>query len=273
MRAIALTDGTTFPVYDTSGPHSDPEARVDVTKGLAPVRAGWIEARGDTEPLANPAPFDTLPGLKRTPRRAKAGLNVTQLHYARKGLVTPEMEYIALRENQRRDELRRDLSVTEEAREKRLKGESFGAALKGEVTAEFVREEVARGRAIIPANVNHPEAEPMIIGRNFLVKVNANIGNSALSSGIEEEVEKLVWATRWGADTIMDLSTGKNIHVTRDWILRNSPVPVGTVPLYQAFEKVGGRIEGLSREVYREPLIEQAEQGVDYFTLHAGAPA
>ncbi len=274
MRAIKLearAGSGPLTVYDTSGPYSDPAARIDVTKGLEPLRRAWTLRRGDTEPV--PAPMidasgkpAAFPELVRRPIRAKAGRNVTQLHYARRGIVTPEMEFIAIRENQKREELKN----LDPEREQRLKGEPFGATLMAEVTPEFVREEVARGRAIIPANVNHPEAEPMVIGRNFLVKINANIGNSAVSSGIDEEVEKLVWATRWGADTVMDLSTGKNIHETRDWILRNSPVPIGTVPLYQAFEKVGGRILDLSWAVYRETLIEQAEQGVDYFTIHAG---
>ncbi len=274
MRAIQLearANCAPLTVYDTSGPYSDPAARIDVTKGLEPLRRDWIARRGDTEPV--PAPLTdaggkpaAFPELARRPVRAKSGRNVTQLHYARRGIVTPEMEFIAIRENQKRAEL----SNLDPEREQRLRGEPFGATLLAEVTPEFVREEVARGRAIIPANVNHPEAEPMVIGRNFLVKINANIGNSAVSSGIDEEVEKLVWATRWGADTVMDLSTGKNIHETRDWILRNSPVPIGAVPLYQAFEKVGGRIEDLSWPVYRETLIEQAEQGVDYFTIHAG---
>ena len=278
MREIALKAGDSLLVYDTSGPYSDEEAKVDITRGLTPLRADWIKSRGDTElkeakPVTglpagdfNPADF---PGLVRTPRRAVYGANVSQMHYARRGIITPEMEYVAIRENQKRV-ADHAIPPRNEEREARLKGRSFGANLPQEVTPEFVRAEIAAGRAIIPANINHPEVEPMIIGRNFLVKINANIGNSAVSSGIDEEVEKMVWSTRWGADTIMDLSTGANIHVTRDWIVRNSPVPVGTVPIYQAFEKVGGRIEALNWDVYRETLIEQAEQGVDYFTIHAG---
>ena len=273
FREVALKNGDTALLYDTSGPYSDESAVIDVKKGLAPMRQAWITERGDTElkdrkPVVglHNADFRTedFPGLLRTPRRAVYGKNISQMHYARKGCITPEMEYIAVRENQARSEARN------EEREERLKGESFGANLPREVTAEFVRAEVAAGRAVIPCNVNHPEVEPMIIGRNFLVKINANIGNSAVSSGIDEEVEKLVWSTRWGTDTIMDLSTGRNIHVTRDWLLRNAPVPVGTVPIYQAFEKVGGRVADLNWEVYRDTLIEQAEQGVDYFTIHAG---
>ena len=264
-------------VYDTSGPYTDPEVKIDVRKGLDDVRSPWIAERGDTE---------TLPGLTsefgrqrlsdaqldamrfaaiRNPRRAKPGHNVTQMHYAKKGIITPEMEFVAIRENLK----------LQEAREAGLldsqhPGMSFGASIPKEITPEFVRSEVARGRAIIPANINHTELEPMIIGRNFLVKVNGNIGNSALGSSIEEEVAKLTWGIRWGADTIMDLSTGKNIHETREWIIRNSPVPVGTVPIYQALEKVGGIAEGLTWELFRDTLIEQAEQGVDYFTIHAG---
>jgi phosphomethylpyrimidine synthase len=269
-----------FWVYDTSGPHTDPAAAVNVRQGLPPLREAWIEARGDTEASPERSWYqavqqqsDSLPGRGRTIRRAQSGANVTQLAYARRGIITPEMEFIAIRENQNRAMLKQSLeqmSPAEKERSRRLQGESFGAHLPEEITPEFVRDEVAAGRAIIPNNINHPESEPMIIGRNFLVKVNANIGNSAVSSGIEEEVEKLVWATRWGADTVMDLSTGKNIHETREWILRNSPVPIGTVPLYQAFEKVKGRIEDFGWDVYRETLIEQAEQGVDYFTIHAG---
>ncbi|RYZ57123.1 MAG: phosphomethylpyrimidine synthase ThiC, partial [Proteobacteria bacterium] len=230
------------------------------------------EERNTTQYLKLMAKAGTLPFDSHKPRRAKEGKNVSQMYYARRGIITPEMEYIAIRENQERAVLRetRPLTPVEIERAARLKGNSFGAAMPEDITAEFVREEVARGRAIIPANINHPELEPMIIGRNFLVKVNANIGNSAISSTIEEEVEKLVWSARWGADTVMDLSTGKNIHATREWILRNSPVPIGTVPLYQAFEKVNGRIEDFSWEIFRETLIEQAEQGVDYFTIHAG---
>ena len=264
-------------VYDTSGPYTDPDARIDVRRGLAPLRARWIEERGDTEllggvsseygrqrqgdPKLAPLRFAHL----RVPRRARPGANVTQMHYARRGVVTPEMEFIAIRENCMRDAYRA------EVRGHRHPGMGFGASLPEEVTPEFVRDEVAAGRAIIPSNVNHPESEPMIIGRNFLVKVNANIGNSAVTSSIGEEVEKMTWATRWGADTVMDLSTGKNIHETREWIIRNSPVPIGTVPIYQALEKVGGVAEDLTWELYRDTLLEQAEQGVDYFTIHAGA--
>jgi phosphomethylpyrimidine synthase len=267
-------------VYDTSGPYTDPEYRVDLLAGLPALRSAWIEERRDSEALAGQSssfararPRDSeADGLSfpspRTPRRALSGRNVTQMHYARRGVITPEMEYIALRENA-------DLDARREAYEEaglltRHRGEAFGARLPERVTPEFVLEEVAAGRAIIPCNLNHPELEPMVIGRNFRVKVNANIGNSAVSSSIAEEVEKLVWAIRWGADTVMDLSTGKHIHETREWILRNSPVPIGTVPIYQALEKVGGRAEALSWEVFRDTLVEQAEQGVDYFTIHAG---
>jgi len=262
-------------VYDTSGPYTDPAVRIDIRKGLLPVRARWIEERGDTEELAGPtsrfgreqlnipALAEMRFDLKRRPRRAKSTVNVTQMHYARRGLITPEMEFVAIRENQRR-ELLSDLVTRQHA------GESFGAALPRSITPEFVRDEVARGRAIIPANINHPESEPMIIGRNFLVKINANIGNSAVTSGIAEEVEKMTWAIRWGGDTVMDLSTGKHIHETREWIIRNAPVPIGTVPIYQALEKVDGKAEDLTWEIFRDTLIEQAEQGVDYFTIHAG---
>ncbi|HZZ92541.1 MAG TPA: phosphomethylpyrimidine synthase ThiC [Usitatibacter sp.] len=276
-------------VYDTSGPYTDPSARIDIRAGLAALRAPWIEQRADTELLAGPTSgygrerladpklaelrFD----LKRAPRRAKAGTNVTQMHYARRGMVTPEMEYIAIRENLRRSEYLESLRTTGPLGQRMAdllgrqhRGESFGAAIPGEVTPEFVRDEVARGRAIIPANVNHPESEPMIIGRNFLVKVNANIGNSAVTSSIGEEVDKMTWAIRWGADTVMDLSTGKHIHETREWIVRNAPVPIGTVPIYQALEKVDGRAEELTWDIFRDTLVEQAEQGVDYFTIHAG---
>jgi phosphomethylpyrimidine synthase len=262
-------------VYDTSGPYTDPAAKIDIRRGLAPVRGRWIDERGDTELLPAPTSeygrarlrdprlaemrFD----LQRPARRARSGMNVTQMHYARRGVVTPEMEFIAIRENQRCEGLHQMLL-------RQHPGQSFGAALPRTITPEFVRDEVARGRAIIPANVNHPESEPMIIGRNFLVKINANIGNSAVSSGIAEEVEKMTWAIRWGADTVMDLSTGKHIHETREWIVRNSPVPIGTVPIYQALEKVDGRAEALTWEIFRDTLIEQAEQGVDYFTIHAG---
>jgi phosphomethylpyrimidine synthase len=250
MREIALTNGESHVVYDTSGPYTDPQAAIEIRGGLEPLRSSWIKDRNDTDELDKPSSLyrrgrDAMTELEsirfegaRKPRRAKPGANVSQMHYARKGVVTPEMEFIAIREN---------------------------------VEPEFVRAEVARGRAIIPLNINHPESEPMIIGRNFLVKINANIGNSAVASTIEEEVEKMTWATRWGADTVMDLSTGKNIHETREWILRNSPVPIGTVPIYQALEKVNGKAEDLTWELYRDTLIEQAEQGVDYFTIHAGA--
>ncbi|MDH0700722.1 phosphomethylpyrimidine synthase ThiC [Pseudomonas toyotomiensis] len=264
-------------VYDTSGPYTDPNVSIDVRKGLADVRSAWIEDRGDTEKLPglssefgqrrlNDAELTKMRFAHvRNPRRAKAGHNVSQMHYAKKGIITPEMEYVAIRENMK----------LAEAREAGLLGEqhaghSFGAAIPKEITPEFVRSEVARGRAIIPANINHVELEPMIIGRNFLVKINGNIGNSALGSSIEEEVAKLTWGIRWGSDTVMDLSTGKHIHETREWIIRNSPVPIGTVPIYQALEKVGGIAEDLTWELFRDTLIEQAEQGVDYFTIHAG---
>ncbi|HYP52026.1 MAG TPA: phosphomethylpyrimidine synthase ThiC [Pyrinomonadaceae bacterium] len=281
-------------VYDTSGPWGDPEVTPDVRDGLPPLRLAWIRARGDVEEYegrevkpeddgyltAGAAEYakskdkgrlELFPGLKRSPLRARAGRAVTQMHYAKRGVVTPEMEFVALRENMGRE---RALELAGDGDRGSLHhqhaGESFGAAIPSYVTPEFVRQEVARGRAIIPANVNHPESEPMVIGRNFLVKINANIGNSAVASSIEEEVEKMRWATKWGADTVMDLSTGKNIHATREWILRNSPVPVGTVPIYQALEKVGGKAEELTWEVFRDTLVEQAEQGVDYFTIHAG---
>src|SRR4051812_8797534 len=262
-------------VYDTSGPYTDPAIQIDIRSGLAPLREKWIRERNDSEQLpdltsdygrrraADSKLAELRFNLKRHPWRAKPGMNVSQMHYARKGIITPEMEYIAIRENQRRDGLP-DLVTRQHA------GQSFGAAIPKQMTPEFVRDEVARGRAIIPANINHPETEPMIIGRNFLVKINANIGNSALSSSIAEEVEKMTWATRWGGDTVMDLSTGKNIHETREWIIRNSPVPIGTVPIYQALEKVDGKAEELTWEMFRDTLIEQAEQGVDYFTIHAG---
>jgi phosphomethylpyrimidine synthase len=263
-------------VYDTSGPYTDPQIGIDLMKGLPDVRGAWIDERGDTQCLPGPssefgqqrAADPQLANLRfehiRKPRRARAGTCVTQMHYARRGMITPEMEYVAIRENLRLDALR-DSGLLRQHR-----GQSFGAAIAQRVTPEFVRDEVARGRAIIPANINHPELEPMIIGRNFLVKVNTNIGNSAVTSSIAEEVEKMVWSTRWGGDTVMDLSTGKNIHETREWILRNSPVPVGTVPIYQALEKVDGKAEELTWELFRDTLIEQAEQGVDYFTIHAG---
>jgi len=261
-------------VYDTSGPYTDPDVRLDLEKGLPDVRSGWIDERDDTQFLdglssryGNERRVDeSLDHLRfehlKQPRKAKAGRNVSQMHYARQGMITPEMEFVAIRENQRREHLR---EIT-----KQHPGQSFGASIPRVITPEFVRDEVARGRAIIPANINHPELEPMIIGRNFLVKINGNIGNSALSSSIEEEVEKMTWATRWGSDTIMDLSTGKNIHETREWIIRNAAVPIGTVPIYQALEKVNGVAEDLTWEVFRDTLIEQAEQGVDYFTIHAG---
>ncbi|MEX5746578.1 phosphomethylpyrimidine synthase ThiC [Massilia sp. X63] len=276
-------------VYDTSGPYTDPAARIDVRRGLATPRLPWILERGDTlelpgptssygqARLLDPALAALRFELQRTPRRARAGRNVTQMHYARAGLVTPEMEFVALRENLRRKEYLAALVESGPLGERMAgllarqhPGQSFGAAVPCEITPEFVRDEVARGRAIIPANINHPEVEPMIIGRNFLVKVNANIGNSAVTSSIGEEVEKMTWAIRWGADNVMDLSTGKHIHETREWIIRNSPVPIGTVPIYQALEKVGGKAEELTWEIYRDTLIEQAEQGVDYFTIHAG---
>ncbi|MRX27991.1 phosphomethylpyrimidine synthase ThiC [Kangiella sp. HZ709] len=283
MREISLTNGEKVTVYDTSGPYTDPNIEIDVRKGIEDVRRDWVIGRGDVEEYegreikaidngydeGNEKAFATHnPDLQRKPLRAKEGQNVSQLHYARKGIVTPEMEYIAIRENQKREALFEQFS--NEEREARLKGHSFGANTPEKITPEFVRDEVAQGRAIIPANINHTELEPMIIGRNFLVKINANIGNSAVTSSIEEEVEKLVWSTRWGGDTVMDLSTGKNIHATRDYILRNSPVPIGTVPIYQALEKVNGVAEDLTWEVFRDTLIEQAEQGVDYFTIHAG---
>lgn len=267
-------------VYDTSGPYTDPEASIDIRQGLAPLRAHWIQERQDVEELPAPSSVFTQQKqrdiqvenirfhLKRNPLRAQTGKNVTQLHYARQGIVTPEMEFIAIRENQQR--LALGSEAVEAILNQRHPGQSFGAHIPDTITPEFVRQEVAAGRAIIPNNINHPESEPMIIGRNFLVKINANIGNSALGSSIEEEVAKMTWAVRWGADTIMDLSTGKNIHETREWIIRNSPVPVGTVPIYQALEKVNGIAEDLSWEVFRDTLIEQAEQGVDYFTIHAG---
>lgn len=262
-------------VYDTSGPYTDPNVNIDIRNGLPALRAKWIEERNDTKQLDgpssafgverqnDPALAEMRFNLSRQPRCAKAGMNVSQMHYARKGIITPEMEYVAIRENQRRENMS-DLLQTQH------KGHDFGASIPKVITPEFVRDEVARGRAIIPLNINHPEIEPMIIGRNFLVKINANIGNSALGSSISEEVEKMVWGTRWGGDTVMDLSTGKNIHETREWIIRNSPVPIGTVPIYQALEKVNGKAEDLTWEIFRDTLIEQAEQGVDYFTIHAG---
>ncbi|HEY1059388.1 MAG TPA: phosphomethylpyrimidine synthase ThiC [Limnobacter sp.] len=277
-------------VYDCSGPYTDPNVRIDIRSGLAPIRANWIEERADTEVLNGPTSHYGIErlndpklaelrfNLTRKPRRAKAGKNVSQMHYARQGIITPEMEYVAIRENMRRqeyiDSLKTQGGKTGERMAQLLlqqhKGQSFGAAIPEQITPEFVRDEIARGRAIIPANINHPELEPMIIGRNFLVKINANIGNSAVSSSIGEEVEKMTWSIRWGGDTVMDLSTGKHIHETREWILRNSPVPIGTVPIYQALEKVNGKAEDLTWEIFRDTLIEQAEQGVDYFTIHAG---
>ena len=280
MREISQTPTGDEPnppifVYDTSGPYTDPSVRIDIRAGLPALRAGWIAERGDTEELtglssaygrAREADAEVAGlrfDLKRRPLRAKTGMNVTQMHYARRGIVTPEMEYVALRENQRLDAL-------PETIRRQHRGESFGAAMPSVITPEFVRDEIARGRAILPANINHPEAEPMIIGRNFLTKINCNIGNSPIVSSIQEEVDKMTWAIRWGGDTVMDLSTGKNIHETREWIVRNSPVPIGTVPIYQALEKVEGKAEDLTWEVFRDTLIEQAEQGVDYFTIHAG---
>jgi phosphomethylpyrimidine synthase len=276
-------------VYDTSGPYTDPLAKIDIRSGLKPIRDAWIQERGDTEQLGGPSSLygqqrlddaklaELRFNLKREPRRAKAGANVSQMHYARKGIVTPEMEYIAIRENLCREQYMESLRSSGPQGEKLAKlllrqhpGQSFGASIPAHMTPEFVRDEIARGRAVIPANINHPEIEPMIIGRNFLVKINANIGNSAVSSGIGEEVEKMTWSIRWGADTVMDLSTGKHIHETREWIIRNSPVPIGTVPIYQALEKVNGKAEDLTWEIFRDTLIEQAEQGVDYFTIHAG---
>lgn len=276
-------------VYDTSGPYTDPTVQIDIRKGLPALRQAWISERGDTELMAGlnsqygqarqaDPELDSLRfELKRQPRRSISGANVTQMHYARRGIITPEMEFVAIRENLRREHYIESLRASgpqgEEMARRLTKvhpGQNFGASLPTTVTPEFVRDEIARGRAILPANINHPETEPMIIGRNFLVKINANIGNSALGSTIGEEVEKMTWAIRWGADTIMDLSTGKNIHETREWIIRNSPVPVGTVPIYQALEKVGGIAEDLSWDIFRDTLIEQAEQGVDYFTIHAG---
>ena len=281
-------------VYDNSGPWDDPAVRCDVREGLPPLRRDWIVGRGDVEEYqgrdikpedngyltvgaeeyARQKPkgkLEEFPGLRRSPLHAKPGQNVTQMHYAKKGIITPEMEFIAIRENLGREAAFEALSNGDRSSLNHQHiGESFGATIPSYVTPEFVRSEVARGRAIIPANINHPESEPMIIGRNFLVKINANIGNSAVASSIEEEVEKMRWSTKWGADTVMDLSTGKNIHATREWILRNSAVPIGTVPIYQALEKVGGKAEELTWEVYRDTLIEQAEQGVDYFTIHAG---
>ena len=280
MREIALSstgseENPPVHVYDTSGPYTDPGIHIDIRKGLPQLRKKWILERGDTEELPGLSSAygrarladSSLSSLRldthQKPRRARSGRNVTQMHYARQGIVTPEMEYVAIRENLR-------MEAQSEMLRRQHPGQNFGAALPKIITPEFVREEVARGRAIIPLNINHPETEPMIIGRNFLVKINANIGNSALGSSIGEEVEKMTWATRWGGDTVMDLSTGRNIHETREWIIRNSHVPIGTVPIYQALEKVDGRAEELNWEIFKDTLIEQAEQGVDYFTIHAG---
>ncbi|MBB5608360.1 MULTISPECIES: phosphomethylpyrimidine synthase ThiC [unclassified Janthinobacterium] len=276
-------------VYDTSGPYTDPEVQIDIRSGLDTPRLPWIAERADTEELpgptsdygiarlADPKLAELRFNLHRKPRRAIAGKNVTQMHYARQGIITPEMEFVAIRENMRRQEYLRELRASGAMGERladlmgrQHAGQSFGASIPADITPEFVREEIARGRAIIPANINHPEVEPMIIGRNFLVKINANIGNSAVTSSIGEEVEKMTWAIRWGGDNVMDLSTGKHIHETREWIIRNSPVPIGTVPIYQALEKVNGKAEDLTWEIFRDTLIEQAEQGVDYFTIHAG---
>ncbi len=280
MRSIQLKDSVNpnFLVYDTSGPYTDSDFVIDTARGLADVRGAWIEERNDTrlylahiqsrlflDSIERMA--DERSGLVRMPRRASEGANVTQMHYAKRGLITKEMEFVAIRENQLRDDFR---NTETPQRRDRLRGSSHGANVEQDITAEFVRQEVAAGRAIIPANINHPELEPMIIGRNFLTKINANIGNSAVSSSIEDEVQKLCWAIKWGADTVMDLSTGSDIHVTRDFVLRNSPVPIGTVPIYQALAKVGDVAENLTWEIFRETLIEQAEQGVDYFTIHAG---
>jgi phosphomethylpyrimidine synthase len=281
LREISLTNGETLTVYDTTGPYSDPQVKVDVLHGLPDLRSPWIEARQDTLIIEGRAPTPQDDGyaqakpqtpeitqFKHTVRKAKPGQNVTQMHYAKKGIITPEMEFVAIRENLRNEALREKYFDSE--RETRLQGNGLGAQLPPIITPEFVRDEVARGRAIIPANINHTEMEPMIIGRNFLTKINTNIGNSAITSTVQEEVEKMVWSAKWGGDTLMDLSTGKNIHTTREYIIRNCPVPVGTVPIYQALEKVGGVAEDLTWEIFRDTLIEQAEQGVSYFTIHAG---
>lgn len=298
MREITLSDtpvmfgaekNPPIYVYDTSGPYTDPDAKIDIRSGLEPIRSNWILERNDTDELDGPTSaygrarlndpsLDELRfNLKRKPRRAKKGKHITQMYYARQGIITPEMEFVAIRENLRRQEYIESLKASGPNGEKMAAmmtrqhpGQAFGASIPQEITPEFVRDEIARGRAIIPANINHPEVEPMIIGRNFMVKINANIGNSAISSGIAEEVEKMTWAIRWGGDNVMDLSTGKHIHETREWIVRNSPVPIGTVPIYQALEKVNGVAEDLTWEIFRDTLIEQAEQGVDYFTIHAG---
>jgi phosphomethylpyrimidine synthase len=280
QASMGAEENPPITVYDTSGPYTGPEASIDLMQGLPALREAWIEARQDTERLEGPssefgrgrASDPELASLRfehiRAPRRARAGLNVTQMHYARRGIITPEMEFVAIRENCRLEEMRADPRYAKLLRQH--PGQPFGARIPEVITPEFVRDEVAAGRAIIPSNINHPELEPMIIGRNFRVKINTNIGNSAVTSSIGEEVEKLVWSCRWGGDTLMDLSTGRNIHETREWILRNSPVPIGTVPIYQALEKVGGKPEELTWELFRDTLIEQAEQGVDYFTIHAG---
>ena len=291
LREISTKDGAKLRVYDSRGPWGDPGEVCDVQQGLRPLRLQWIVDRGDTEEYEgrNVRPeddgylsfkhasqsqgrvrFQSFPGLKRKPRKAANGAAVSQLAYARRGIITPEMEFVAIRENLGREEAFEASGDNRSNVRFQHAGQSFGASIPKYITPEFVRDEVARGRAIIPANINHPESEPMIIGRNFLVKINSNIGNSAISSSIEEEVEKMRWSITWGADTVMDLSTGRNIHETREWILRNSPVPIGTVPIYQALEKAGGRPEELTWEIYRDTLIEQAEQGVDYFTIHAG---
>jgi len=289
FKSGAVEENAPLLLYDTSGPYTDPEASTDIRRGLASLRREWIIGRGDVETLSEVSSEygrlrladPKLDALRfahlRKPLRAKPGHNVTQMHYARKGIFTPEMEFIALRENMKRQAAMYRPTGNDNGNghdgsrlTSQHPGHSWGASIPDEITPEFVRDEVARGRAIIPSNINHPEIEPMIIGRNFLVKINANIGNSAVASSIEEEVEKMIWATRWGSDTVMDLSTGKNIHETREWIIRNAPVPIGTVPIYQALEKVGGKAEDLTWEIYRDTLIEQAEQGVDYFTIHAG---
>ncbi len=298
MREISQSDTTAsfgaeknppIYVYDTSGAYSDPAAKIDIRSGLAAIRQAWINERNDTEELPGPSSqygverlndeklAELRFNLKRKPRRALAGKNVTQMHYARQGIITPEMEFVAIRENMRRKEYLAELKASGPMGERlaalmgrQHPGQPLGANIPAEITPEFVRSEVACGRAIIPMNINHPEIEPMIIGRNFLVKINANIGNSAVTSSIGEEVEKMTWSIRWGGDTVMDLSTGKHIHETREWIIRNSPVPIGTVPIYQALEKVNGKAEDLTWEIFRDTLIEQAEQGVDYFTIHAG---
>ncbi len=280
QASMGAEENPPITVYDTSGPYTDPAASIDLMQGLPALREAWIESRQDTERLDGPsseygrarAADPQLAALRfehiRAPRRARPGLNVTQMHYARRGIITPEMEFVAIRENARLEEMRADPRYAKLLRQHA--GQPLGAKIPELITPEFVRDEVAAGRAIIPSNINHPELEPMIIGRNFRVKINTNIGNSAVTSSIEEEVEKLVWSCRWGGDTLMDLSTGKNIHETREWILRNSPVPIGTVPIYQALEKVNGKPEELTWELFRDTLIEQAEQGVDYFTIHAG---